>query len=139
MARPTPRRRVFSIASVDDVVLARRYGLQAALDLGFHLAEATKIGVAISELARNIEQHAGQGTITITTHGGRDGHIEVVAEDHGPGIEDIDRALAGGYSSSGGMGLGLRGAKRVMDEFEIESTVGVGTRIRAVKWLRPRK
>lgn len=125
--------RQFTIKSVVDVVRARRSGLGIALDMGFHQAEANKVAVVISELGRNIELYAGEGTITVTTY---DKHIEVVAEDQGPGIPDVDRVLAGGYTTSQGMGLGVSGSRRLMDEFEIQSVVGQGTTIKAAKWLR---
>ncbi|MDY7079036.1 MAG: ATP-binding protein [Chloroflexota bacterium] len=123
----------FSIRSVVDVVRARRRGMEIALTMGFLQAEANKIAVVISELGRNIEQYAGQGYISVTKH---DNYIQIIAEDQGPGISDVDRVLAGGYTTSQGLGLGVSGSKRLMDEFEIQSAVGKGTRIRAVKRLR---
>jgi len=116
-----------------DVVRARRSGLGIALGMGFHQAEANKVAVVISELGRNIELYAGEGTITVTIY---DRSIEVVAEDNGPGIPDVERVLAGGYTTSQGMGLGVSGSKRLMDEFEIHSVVNEGTTIKAVKRLR---
>ena len=120
MVEKQSNQRCFTIKSVVDVVRARRSGLGIALEMG-------------SELGRNIERYVGEGTITVTMH---DRYIEIVAEDHGPGIPDVDRALAGGYTTSQGMGLGISGSRRLMDEFEIQSAVGRGTRIRAIKWLR---
>lgn len=133
MAEKQPEQRRFPIKTVVDVVRARRSGLGIALGMGFHQAEANKIAVVISELGRNIELYAGEGTITVTVYGKS---IEVVAEDHGPGIPDVERVLAGGYTTSQGMGLGVSGSKRLMDEFEIQSIAGEGTRIKAVKRLR---
>ena len=133
MAEKQLNQRQFAIKSVVDVVRARRSGLGVALEMGFHQAEANKVAVVISELGRNIELYAGEGIITVTTY---DRHIEVVAEDHGPGIPDVDRVLAGGYTTSQGMGLGVSGSRRLMDEFEIQSAAGQGTTIRASKWLR---
>ncbi|MCX7681719.1 MAG: anti-sigma regulatory factor [Anaerolineae bacterium] len=124
--------RRFSISNIVDVVRARRSGLEMALKMGFHQAEANKVAVVISELGRNIEQYAGSGTITVRAH---DKYIEIIAEDEGPGIPDVERVLAGGYTTSKGMGLGISGSRRLMDEFEIRSAVGKGTRIRAVKRL----
>ena len=107
-----------------------------ALALGFRLADATRVAVVISELARNILLYANTGTITVSRCGeGRVG-IRVVAEDEGPGIEDVDRVLAGGYSTSRGLGVGLSGSKNLVDEFSIRSTVGKGTTVVAVRWLR---
>ena len=133
MVEKQSNQRCFTIKSVVDVVYARRSGLGIALEMGFHQAEANRIAVVISELGRNIERYVGEGTITMTMH---DRYIEIVAEDHGPGIPDVDRVLAGGYTTSQGMGLGISGSRRLMDEFEIQSAVGRGTRIRAIKWLR---
>ena len=133
MAQKQPEQRRFTIKNVVDVVRARRSGLGIALGMGFHQAEANKVAVVISELGRNIELYAGEGTITVTIY---DRRIEVVAEDHGPGIPDVERVLAGGYTTSQGMGLGVSGSKRLMDEFEIRSVVNEGTTIRAVKRLR---
>jgi serine/threonine-protein kinase RsbT len=139
MLTGTQQQRVFRITGLSDVVNARRHGLDMAIQLGFHQAEATKIAVVISELGRNIERYAGDGTITVTSQGGGDAYIQIVAEDHGPGIPDVARVLAGGYTTSRGMGLGLSGSKRLMDEFSVKSTVGVGTTVRAVKWLKARR
>lgn len=139
MTQGEPTQSVFAIRELADVVAARRSGLEAALALGFHQAEATKIAVVISELARNIERYAGTGTITLIVQAGPDGYVKIVAEDHGPGIPDVARVLAGGYTTSKGLGLGLSGSKRLMDEFDIQSTVGMGTRVTAVKWLQNKR
>jgi serine/threonine-protein kinase RsbT len=127
-----PRR--FSINGVVDVVRARRSGLDLALKMGFHPAEANKVAVVISELGRNIESYAGRGSIIVTPHTDEEGrYIEIIAEDQGPGIPDVAQVLKGGYTTSKGMGLGISGSKRLMDEFEIHSVVGQGTRIRVTK------
>ena len=81
-------------------------------------------------------RYAGQGSITLTTHAGENKRIQIVARDQGLGISDIERVLAGGYSTSKGLGMGLSGSKQLMDEFEIQSVAGEGTTIRAVKSLR---
>ncbi|MBN1887750.1 MAG: anti-sigma regulatory factor [Thermoflexales bacterium] len=129
----------WSISSQADVVTARRYGLRIALQLGFPEAEATKIAVVISELGRNILLYAKRGFISLTPVDDENGtFVKIVAEDKGPGIENVERVLAGGYTTSKGLGLGVSGSKRLMDEFEIESEVGVGTKITAVKRLRKR-
>jgi len=103
--------------------------------VGFSATDATLIATAISELARNIVLYATRGEIALTAveNGGRPGVI-VVARDKGPGIPDLRRATAGGYSTSGGLGLGLAGVRRLMDEFEIVSEVGTGTTVTARKW-----
>lgn len=133
MAEEQANEKRFHIRGVVDVVRARRSGLNIALKMGFHQAEANKVAVVISELGRNIEQYAGEGFITVTVYGDR---IQIVAEDQGPGIPDVDRVLAGGYTTSQGMGLGVSGSQRLMDEFEIHSVVGQGTTIKATKRLR---
>jgi serine/threonine-protein kinase RsbT len=129
----TPTR--VSISGALDVVTARRRGLNMALAMGFPIPEATKIAVVISELGRNIVLYAKKGTITLAAHA-REKHFKIIAQDKGPGIEDLDRVLAGGYTTSKGLGVGVSGSKRLMDEFEIQTMVGTGTMITAVKWLR---
>jgi serine/threonine-protein kinase RsbT len=130
----TPTR--VSINTLMDVVTARRRGLNMALAMGFPLPEATKIAVVISELGRNIILYARKGTITLIAYTGEEKCFKVIAQDEGPGIEDVERVLAGGHSTSKGLGLGLSGSKKLMDEFEIESVVGAGTIIKATKRLR---
>ena len=127
----------FEIDDAIDVMTARRGGMEAAQTVGFSQADATKIAVVISELGRNIVNYAGSGAITVVAHESMRGRtcIKIIAEDEGPGIANLDSALAGGQSTSGGLGLGLSGSRRMMDEFEIETAVGEGTVIRAVKWL----
>ena len=119
------------------IVEARQSGRQLALRLGFSGGEATLVATAISELARNILQYAGKGEITMMPmdDGGAPG-LAVLAVDDGPGIGDIDQALEDGFSTSGRLGLGLPGVRRLMDEFEVDSALGRGTRVRAVKWKR---
>jgi serine/threonine-protein kinase RsbT len=119
-----------------DVVTARRRGLDMALALGFPVPEATKVAVVISELARNIILYAnGQGTITLLAYGGEKKGIKIVAQDRGPGIRELELVLTGGYSTSKGLGLGVSGSRRLMDEFEIQTVAGAGTTITAAKWL----
>lgn len=131
-----------------DVALARQEGKRLAQALGFGPTAQARIATSISELATNLVFHAGGGTITLSpivganpcgrpTCGrptGRQG-LEVLCEDSGPGIEDIELAMQDGYSTAGGLGGGLPGTKRLMDEFEIQSQVGVGTRVVARMWL----
>jgi len=135
MADESSHKMHFPIDDVADVVKARRRGLEIALGMGFSRAEATKIAVVISELGRNIENYAAGGSITVTMHDGDDKHIMIVAKDQGPGIPDVDRVLQGGYSTSLGLGSGISGSRRLMDQFEVRS-VGGGTTIKACKWLR---
>ena len=125
-----------SVASDSDMVPARAEARRLAEDLGFSRTDATLIATAISEIGRNILVHAGVGEITLTAlhDNGRSG-LEVVARDDGPGISDVDAALRDGYASRGGLGLGLPGARRLVDEFEITSEIGRGTVVTITKWL----
>lgn len=123
------------IRSEGDIVSARQMGRNLAKELGFGSADATLIATAISELARNIVLYAKPGEIVLkaAVDGTRRG-IVVVARDKGPGIPDISQALRVGYSTSRSLGLGLPGARRLMDEFEISSEVGQGTTVTVKKW-----
>jgi serine/threonine-protein kinase RsbT len=117
------------------IVEARQQGRQLALKLGFSSGSATLLATAISELARNILQYAGHGEIVMRLlDRGRDQGLMVLARDRGPGIADLSMAMEDGYSTSGRLGLGLPGVRRLMDEFQIESGVGTGTQVRVVKW-----
>lgn len=125
------------IAADTDVVQARQTGRELAGELGFSVGDQTVIAAAISEIARNILMYAKRGEVRFTkiVDGTRQGLI-VVAEDDGPGIRDVSRALQDGYSTSGGLGLGLPGARRLMDEFEVVTAPGQGTRVTMRKWKR---
>jgi serine/threonine-protein kinase RsbT len=118
-----------------DIVAARQKGRAMATASNFATAEATLIATAISELARNIVLYAKSGEIVlkIVENGSRHG-IKIIARDEGPGIVDLDRAMQLGYSTSGSLGLGLPGVKKLMDEFEIVSERGKGTRVTVLKW-----
>ena len=123
------------INSDQDIVSARQKGRSLAIGLGFSSGDATLIATAISELARNILTYAGRGEIRLTViHQSMRMGIEVVAHDKGPGIPDIRQALRDGFSTSGSLGLGLPGVKRLVDEFECLSEVGRGTTVVAKKW-----
>ena len=123
------------IAADVDIVTARQEGRDLAERMGCSRIESTMIATAISEIARNIMSHAGRGEIAISVVAinGRKA-IEVVASDAGPGIVDIERAMQDGYSTGAGLGLGLPGAGRLMDHFEVQSEVGVGTTVVMRKW-----
>lgn len=128
---------ITAIESVNDVSAARRRGMTIALEMGFDRADATRIAVAISELARNIVVYANQGMIRIISdHNAQPPYIQVIATDNGPGIEDVDLAMTDHWTSSRGLGLGLSGSRRLMDEFNIETEVGRGTTITVTKWLK---
>jgi len=111
-----------TIASTEDVVVARQRGRALAADLGFSASEATLIAAAISELARNIVKYAGSGEVLLRRNS--DSMLLVIARDEGPGIPDVRAALEPGYSTSGGLGLGLPGVRRIADLFEIVSNAG---------------
>lgn len=123
-----------TVASPEDVVVARSVGREVARKLDFSLSEATLVATAISELARNIVTYARRGEIQISlaSNGTKRG-INIVARDEGPGIGDLDLAMRQGYSTAGGLGIGLPGVRRIMDEFSIASDVG-GTTVTATKW-----
>ena len=123
------------VASVNDIVTARMQGRVLAEQLGFSTGEATLVATAISELARNIVQYAGSGDIIVrsVTNGTKRG-IVVVARDRGPGIGDLKLAVRSGYSTSGGLGLGLPGVRRIVDDFQIVSDRQAGTTVTVTKW-----
>ncbi len=125
------------ISSDLDLVRAREQGRVLAGQLGFQQSDLTLVATAISELARNIVRYARRGEIILrqAQDGGVPG-IVIIARDEGPGIPDVNRAMEQGYSTSGGLGLGLPGVRRIMDEFEIVSEVGKGTVVTVVKWKR---
>ena len=120
-----------------DIVTARQKSRELAASVGFSSTDQTIIALAVSEIARNIVSYAQRGEIGFTVHAGpaRRG-LEIVARDQGPGIQNIDLAMRDGYSTARSLGMGLPGARRVMDEFEIASSVGQGTVITMRKWLR---
>ena len=123
------------INNLINVVTTRRRGLEMAQKVGFSLPDATKIAVVISELARNITMYTEGGTITLIPQTGDKKGIKVIAQDTGPGIEDVDRVLTGGYTTSKGLGMGISGSKKIMDDFEIQTVLGAGTTIKCAKWL----
>ena len=124
-----------ALTNGEEVVVARQAVRRHAVALAFSLVDQTKVVTAASELARNVVQHAGGGhmTIEVVGDGARQG-LRLTFEDQGPGIHDVERVLRGGYSTGGGLGLGLSGSKRLSNEFEIESTVGKGTRVVITRW-----
>jgi serine/threonine-protein kinase RsbT len=125
-----------AIQSSADIVAARQQGRALAVHIGFSGADVTLIAAAISEVARNIVDHAKSGDIILNglNEGSRRGLV-IVAQDKGPGIPDVAQAMEYGYSTRKGLGVGLPGAKWLMDEFDIESEVGKGTTVTMKKWL----
>ncbi|WP_270182829.1 anti-sigma regulatory factor [Alkalihalobacillus sp. CinArs1] len=120
-----------------DIVKARQSGRNIAKELGFGTVDQARITTAISELARNIYLYAGKGEVSIErTETGSKVGLKIIAADSGPGIKDIRRVMEDGFTTSGGLGAGLPGVKRLMDEFTIDSKENEGTTITAIKWLR---
>ncbi|HET7346710.1 MAG TPA: anti-sigma regulatory factor [Acidobacteriaceae bacterium] len=129
------KRETLPLKNSNDVVLARQKVRQWATELRFTLVDQTKLVTAASELARNALDHGKGGSMTIEQvgAGGRVG-LKLHFEDHGPGIPDVELALKDGFTTGSGMGLGLGGSKRLVNEFSIESAPGKGTRITVIRW-----
>ena len=124
-----------AINSDQDIILARQRGRALATQLGFVHCDTTLIATAISELARNIVSYARSGEITLkAVNGGNRQGLAIIASDRGPGIPDVPQALRDGFSTSGSLGMGLPGVRRLMDEFEITSQPGQGTTVVTKKW-----
>ena len=133
------RQSVIPIESDADVVTARQQARAMAGDLELTSTDQTLLATAISEVARNITTYAKRGEVELSVvhdDNGRDG-IQVIARDQGPGIENVELALQDGYTSGGGLGLGLPGARRLVDDFHIETALGQGTTVTLVMWARP--
>jgi serine/threonine-protein kinase RsbT len=130
-----------AIESDADVVTARQRARELAADLDLSSTDQTLLATAISEVARNITHYATgrRGEVIVSLVSEDDGRrgIRVVARDEGPGIADVERALQDGYTTGGGLGLGLPGARRLVDDFSIDSAPGRGTTVTLVKWSRP--
>ena len=120
-----------------DIVVVRRSVREAAIRLGFGITDVTRIITAASELARNVFLYAGSGVVRCRVLNGADKvGLELIVEDHGPGIADIEQAMQPGYTTGSGLGYGLPGAKRLMDEMQIESEAGKGTKVTIKKWRK---
>ncbi len=130
-----PKSESIPLRTGEDVVLARQHVRRLTQELGFSLVDQTKMVTAVSELARNTVTHGGGGALMseVLDEGPRRG-LRLTFEDHGPGIADIQQAMKDGYTTSGGLGLGLGGARRLSNEFAITSTPGHGTRVTIVRW-----
>jgi serine/threonine-protein kinase RsbT len=120
----------------EHIVLVRQAVRRYAVDIGFSLVDQTKLVTAASELARNMVEYAGGGRLLLEAvrNGSRPG-LRMTFEDEGPGIEDIEIALADGYTTGSGLGLGLGGSRRLSNEFEIDSVAGRGTKVTALRWV----
>ena len=126
---------IVPVRSSEDIVRVRQAVRNWAVDLGFGLVDQTKLVTAASELARNTVNYGGGGTgrmgaLSNASHLG----LQLTFEDHGPGIADLESALRDGYTTGSGLGLGLGGARRLANEFEIDSRPGEGTRVRIIRW-----
>ena len=125
------------VACEDDIVVVRRRVRSLAQEKGFGTFAVAAITTAASELARNVWTHAGQGYVDLEVLLDSDrAGLRLRFEDQGPGIRDVDRALAGGYSTAKSLGLGLSGSRRLVDEFTLDSEPGAGTRVTVLKWVR---
>jgi len=122
------------ISSPEDVVRVRQRVRERAVESGLSLVDQTKIVTAASELARNTLDYGGGGRVEIEIFNGARRGVRLRFEDEGPGIKDIDAAMRDGFSTGSGLGLGLGGAKRLCNEFSIESTLGKGTRVSCARW-----
>jgi serine/threonine-protein kinase RsbT len=136
---PDDHASVIPIESDADVVTARQRARQMAGDLELTSTDQTLLATAISEVARNITTYAKRGEVHLSIVRDDDGRkgIQVIARDEGPGIENVELALQDGYTSGGGLGLGLPGARRLVDDFEIETAPGQGTKVTLIMWARP--
>ncbi len=129
------RRDAVACRTQGDIVTVRQTARAWAIELGFSLVDQTKVVTAASELARNTVEYGGGGTLTLeAVHDGMRPGLRLHFEDRGPGIPDVQLALRDGYTTGTGLGLGLSGSRRLMNEFEIHSTPGQGTRVVATKW-----
>ena len=132
---PVLKHETMPVRAEGDVVLVRQAARKWAAELGFSLVDQTKVVTAASELARNTLTHGCGGTVRLEAlNDGQRRGLSLTFEDQGPGIPDVELALRDGYTTGGGLGLGLSGSKRLMSEFDIVSRVGVGTRVTVVKW-----
>ena len=129
------RKQTQSLRTPDDIVIVRHLVRQWSSQLGFSLVEQTKMVTAASELGRNTVVYGGGGSfhLEVVSGPGRSG-LRLIFEDNGPGIADVDQALRDGFSTGGGLGLGLGGARRLVNEFDITSSPGHGTRVAITRW-----
>ncbi|MET8355638.1 anti-sigma regulatory factor [Micromonospora sp. NPDC005171] len=126
-----------SVRSDEDVVRVRQLVRAVAVSVKLSLVDQTKVVTAASELARNTLVYGGGGSVEVTVvDNGRRKGVQIVFADSGPGIDDLDLAMTDGYTSGGGLGLGLSGSRRLVDEFQIETSAETGTRITVTKWSR---
>ena len=132
---PVQKRETLQIRGEEDVVKVRQTVREWCVSSGFRLVDQTKVVTAASEIARNVLDYGGGGTVLLEAlvENPKRG-LRLCFEDHGPGIPDIELALKDGFTSGGGLGLGLGGARRLVHEFELQSSVGQGTRVTLTQW-----
>lgn len=124
-----------TVSDRSDIITARERARFLAAQAGFSASELTLITTALSEIARNVLEHAGRGEVSLSVlQNGTKNGVKIVVTDQGPGISDVAQAMQDGYSSRAGMGIGLAGSKRLMDEFEIRTYIGHGTTVTMKKW-----
>ena len=129
------RSEILPVREASDILLVRQFVRECATELGFSVLDQTKLVTAASELGRNTLIHGGGGMMLLETLVSNDRRgLRLTFEDKGPGIADVERAMTNGFTTNGGLGLGLGGSKRLVDEFEIVSRVGDGTRVTATRW-----
>ena len=129
------RSETLPVREISDLLLIRQLVREWATELGFSVLDQTKLLTAASELGRNTLIHGGGGTMLLETFVKNDRRgLRLTFEDKGPGIADLEQAMANGFTTKGGLGLGLGGSKRLVDEFEVVSRVGEGTRVTATRW-----
>jgi len=130
--------RSISLESEQDIAVARSEVRAAAEAMGFRALDQTRLATVASELARNVVKYAGRGRLIMQPTEAAGGHrrgLRLIFEDSGPGITDVEAAMRDGFSTSRGLGKGLPGSKRLVDEFKIESAPGQGTRVTVVRWI----
>jgi serine/threonine-protein kinase RsbT len=130
--------RVVTVVGEDGIVLARQEARRIAKEMGFGLVDQSRIATAVSELTRNVVRYAvgGRGEMVVRRLEGAARGMEIVVRDEGPGIDDVEQAMREGFTSGQGLGLGLPGTKRLVDQMEIDSALGRGTVVTIRKWLR---
>ena len=129
------RSEILPVREESDILLVRQFVRECATELGFSVLDQTKLTTAASELGRNTLIHGGGGTLLLETFVEKDRRgVRLTFEDKGPGIADLEQAMTNGFTTKGGLGLGLGGSKRLVNEFEVVSRVGEGTRVTATRW-----
>lgn len=131
--------KIFSLESENDLIKIRKFGRKLAKNSGYKSIDQTIIATAISEICRNVLQYAGRGQVKIEERKNDRPCIAIIVEDWGPGIENVEEALKEGFSSKEGLGIGLSGTKRLMDQFEIQTSSGRGTTVEMCKYLDEEK